>query len=268
MLSVNATAPEGRGEKPATAPLRRVTLSEAKAFLVFRRKNAVRVSVGILLCILSPAALILLAVARETGLTNLTGTQSAGVGLLALFLMVGCAVALFVFSGVAGKPYEYLREESFDVEHGVAPYVKARQEASRRGYTARLVSGVVLCVLAAAPIFIAMLLPENSDFYYALAVVALLALAGAGAALIVYAVSERESYAVLLEEGEHSRAQKSVIRSTRPVVGIYWSLVTAVYLTVSFITMQWDDTWIIWPIAGALFGVVYAVAGAFGRRDG
>ena len=41
---------------------------------------------------------------------------------------------------------------------------------------------------------------------------------------------------------------------------IYWCLVTAVYLAWSFITMDWGRTWIVWPVAGVLFGLVTAVA--------
>jgi hypothetical protein len=42
-------------------------------------------------------------------------------------------------------------------------------------------------------------------------------------------------------------------------VGIYWSLVLAVYLGASFITGRWDATWIIWPVMAVLFGAAVAV---------
>ena len=58
---------------------------------------------------------------------------------------------------------------------------------------------------------------------------------------------------MLLEQGDYTRARK---RNTSKYGGIYWSIVTAVYLAVSFLTRRWDMTWIIWPVAGALFGVV------------
>ena len=34
---------------------------------------------------------------------------------------------------------------------------------------------------------------------------------------------------------------------------------TAVYLLVSFLTMEWHITWVIWPVAGILWGVVSSV---------
>ena len=61
---------------------------------------------------------------------------------------------------------------------------------------------------------------------------------------------------MLLEEGDYTRASK---RSNRKYSGIYWGLITAAYLAVSFITRRWDMTWIVWPVAGVLYGVLMEV---------
>lgn len=41
---------------------------------------------------------------------------------------------------------------------------------------------------------------------------------------------------------------------------IYWLLITAVYLAWSFKTNDWGSTWLIWPVAGVLFGVIETIA--------
>ena len=48
---------------------------------------------------------------------------------------------------------------------------------------------------------------------------------------------------------------------------IYWSLATALYLAVSFITMRWEITWIIWPVAGVLFGAVATITKVIAKED-
>ena len=58
----------------------------------------------------------------------------------------------------------------------------------------------------------------------------------------------------LLQKGDYTRKRKSKKTRNEVIHEIYWSLVTAVYLGVSFWTMKWHITWIIWPVA--------AVAGA------
>ena len=51
----------------------------------------------------------------------------------------------------------------------------------------------------------------------------------------------------------------SVLKKLAPFASIYWLAVTAGFLAWSFITMRWDRTWIVWPIAGVLFGVVTGI---------
>ena len=53
----------------------------------------------------------------------------------------------------------------------------------------------------------------------------------------------------LLEEGDYTRMNKKLSKYD----GIYWMIMTAIYLAASFLTMRWDRTWIIWPVAGVLF---------------
>ena len=48
----------------------------------------------------------------------------------------------------------------------------------------------------------------------------------------------------------------------------YWLIATAVYLATSFIANAWGKTWIIWPIAGVLFPVVYIIGNSvFNKKN-
>ena len=255
----------------AGKPLRKVTMAEAQNYLKYREKNARRIPWGVLMCVLSPVALIVLSVGQETGRIALSEAQATALGLLPLLLLVGGAVALFVFSGLAGKPFEYLDQECFETEYGVTGLVKEKREQERGAFIAQIVVGVVLCVLSAVPIFVAMLLPGTetqpvSDFRYAVAVAALLCLVAVGVWLIVRASIRWGGYSVLLEEGEYSRASKEEAQRSRTLATVYWSLVTAGYLAFSFITMDWQRSWIVWPVAGVLYGLVMAVAAAVHKK--
>ncbi len=249
----------------AGKPLRRVSLEQAQSFLQYRQKNARRISFGVLLCILSPIVVILLAAGRDAGFVRLSEQQAVGLGLLPLFLMVGAAVAMFVVSGLSGKPFEFLSEECFETEYVVSGVVRELREQNHGAFVTQLVAGVTLCVLSCVPIFVAMFLNGEqtgsvADFRYAVAVAAVLCLVACGVWLIVRASSVRGGYAVLLEEGEYSRESKQTLERLKPVSAIYWSLMTAGYLGYSFITMDWQRSWIVWPVAGVLYGVVYGVA--------
>ena len=248
-------------------PLRQVDLEEASAFLEQRQISARRISLGVMLCILSPIALVLLCGAREVGRLALTEAQAVGIGLLVLFLLVGAAVALFVVTGLKGSRFEYLEKEAIETAYGVEGMVKDRREKFRGSFGALLTVGIVLCVVSVIPIFVTLIFFGDGDtaagsFPHVIAVGILLALVAFGTCLIVRACMIWGSYQVLLQEGEYSVAAKAANRRNQTVTTVYWSAVTAGYLAWSFISMDWHRTWIVWPIAGVVFGLVLAVANA------
>ena len=85
----------------------------------------------------------------------------------------------------------------------------------------------------------------------------LLAMVAVAVYLFVRVGMVQGSFQRLLEEGDYTREGKRAARS--PIVPIYWCLVTAAYLAWSFITMAWDRTWIVWPVAGVLFAAVVGI---------
>ena len=86
-------------------------------------------------------------------------------------------------------------------------------------------------------------------------VCALLCFVAVGVYLIVRACCIESGYKVLLEEGDYDRAAKAV---NNRIGTIYWAVVTAAYLLVSFLSMGWAITWVIWPVAGILYGALAA----------
>lgn len=237
----------------ADLPLRKVTMAEANEFLSLKNRASARVSLGVLLCIVSVIPLILLAGAQETGLIPLTEIQAAGLGLLALILMVAPAVALFVKTGLTMNRFEYLEKEPIETEYGVDGMVRERQARYRPVFGRMLTLGIVLCVLAALPLFGTMLFTEE-EFPLVLCAAAMLAIVAVGVFLIVKCSIIQGGMQMLLEQGDYSRAEKK----NKPFAGAYWGIVTAVYLAISFIFRAWSWSWVIWPVAAVTFPVILA----------
>ncbi len=256
------------GVQPDT-PERTVGMEEANAFLRVKEKNAGHIALGVLLCILSPIALILICGGRDFGLVPLSEAQAAGLGVMILLLMVGSAVALFVTSVLRGKAYDYLELTPIDTLYGVDGMARERREQFRPTYVRQLTVGIVLCVLSVIPVFLSLLLHgEEEHFGHLLAVAALLVLVGVGVLLIVRAGILWGAFQQLLEEGDYSRERKEYSRSAVSFSGIYFGLVTAGFLAWGFIGNAWDRAWIVWPIASVAFGAVYGIVRALRRRDG
>ncbi|MGN0311267.1 MAG: XRE family transcriptional regulator, partial [Lachnospiraceae bacterium] len=61
--------------------------------------------------------------------------------------------------------------------------------------------------------------------------------------------------------------QKKASRKIGLIGEIYWGIMVAIYLGVSFVTMRWDLTWIIWPVAGVLFGAVTSIVKLISKAE-
>ena len=252
-------------------PARPVSMEEATAFLKDKDEASRRIALGVMLCILSPIAIILLSTAWEAGLIGLTEFQATGIGLLAIFLLVGSAVALFVVTGLRMNKYEYLEKENIETSYGVDGMVRERREQFRRTFTTQLVTGIVLCVVSVIPIFVTMILagddtPKNS-FVYGIAVALLLTFVAIGVLLIVRSSTVWGGFQQLLEEGGYSRSNKEESQRNELLSTIYWCSVTAGFLAYSFITQRWDRSWIVWPVAGVVYGIVIAVASSLRKKN-
>ena len=255
-----------QGDVPVTsgieAPVRRVSMEESNAFLSVSDLASGQISLGVLLCILSPIPVIILALAGREGLLPLSEDQGGIIGSIVLMLMVAAAIYLFVKNGMQLMKYSYLEEEIIDTEYGVTGMVKERKADYEHTHMTGMTIGIILCVLSSIPIMGSALISNNM-------------LSGVGVcfALLLIAVGTRQivkvsiiwgSYQKLLEEGDYSRKKKT--RKKGVIAGIYWCLATAVFLGYSFWTNDWGRSWIIWPVAGVLFVVVTQIEDAVLNR--
>jgi long-chain acyl-CoA synthetase len=69
-----------------------------------------------------------------------------------------------------------------------------------------------------------------------------------------------ESYKKLLQEDDFSPKRKKTSPILGRISGIYWIVVTAIFLAICLPTHNWKQAGIIWPIAGVLFAAVYSIA--------
>ena len=246
----------GDPDEPLT---RVVTLEDAYQYLEYKNMASGRVAIGVLLCILSPVLLIVLSGAQDLGQIALKENQAVGLGLVVLFILVGIAVALFVTTGIKHSHYEYIEEELIETAYGVSGMVKERRERYNSTNTRLLTFGIVLCVIAVIPIFLSLLFFEENSMAQVISVGVLLVLVATGVMMIVRTAIIWGGFKALLEEGDYTRSEKTSNKKLAPFASIYWLAITAGFLAWSFITMDWGRTWIIWPIAGVLFGVVMGI---------
>ncbi len=247
-------------------PVRTVSLEEANAYLDTVRAVAGKIALGVFLCILSPTVLIYLAaLSDEEGGYAVPEAAAVGVGMTFLLLLVVIAVSVFIFFGRRLSPYEYLEKDTIELSYGVAGVVHKQKAAYEGTHGILLTVGVALCILSIVPILVAGVLDE--DGMLAVAGVDLcLILVAAGVFLLVKTGILFGAFQRLLEEGDYTRKKKQENKRNDAISTVYWCVVTAIYLGISFVTMEWHRTWIIWPCAGVMFAAVLGIAGMIRQR--
>ena len=251
-------------------PLRRVTMKQASAYLALRKAAAPKIAVATALCIISPVTLILLAGMSEVQRFHISENAASGIGLCVLLALVALAVSIFLRTGAEAKEYRFLEEEPFETEYGVEGMVRQRQREYKDTHTRLVTVGVVLCVLAAVPLFAAMCI-NGSDLLYIAAVCALLVLVAIGCLALVTAGVYQGAMEQLLEEGDYTRPQKKHHKLMGTVTMIYWLTATAVFLLYTYGPHgngQPRYSWIIWAVAGVLYAAVMGIVRIISRSRG
>jgi hypothetical protein len=74
-----------------------------------------------------------------------------------------------------------------------------------------------------------------------------------------------ESMQKLLQEGDYTKQKKQ--KHAGDVIGpVYWPVVIAIYLGWSFMTNNWEYTWVVWPVAVLIFAAISNLVEAFRKN--
>lgn len=211
--------------------------------------------------------MIILGTMSEDYMFHISESLSAGLGFVFLFGMIAAAVFMFITYGMREARMEHLEKDNFETEYGVSGMVRGKRDSYELIFIRNTASGVVLCILSVIPVIIAGVM-EVSDYICGIAVGVLLIIIAVGVNLLIRAGMIKGSYDTLLQEGEFTKEEKQLKKKTDTFSGIYWCLITAIYLGWSFWTREWDFTWIIWPVAGVLFAALLGVVKMIiGKKD-
>lgn len=227
--------------------------ADAEAFLSARRAGGMRIGLGVALILLGISALLLLE--TYTALPE-------GISVAVLFVCIAIAVALFIFSGFRLSQYETLEQNSVELSGEATVWATSEKNRFAPVFTTCITIGVILCVLCSVPV----LLIANT-----LGVSLLFLLIAIGVFLFVRAGMEKGAYNILLSEGDYSpEMRRRMNEGSGRIVGIvastYWPLMVCIFLIWGLVFNGWHIAWIIWPIAGILFGAFSAVTSAVMRE--
>lgn len=252
-------------EEKSETIVKRVSMETANEFLEWRKKAAARIATGVFLCILSPVTLFILLASSTVPSLGVSENVAAALGLSVLLIIVAVAVMLFVLCDLKNAPFKFIDKEPFETDYGVTGMVKEKQKEYKNSYTLYNVLGVFLCIISPIPLFMGAF--SENEFLVMVMLTVTMAIVGIGVTFFVVAGVRQASMQKLLKEGEFSQNKKTSEKLNSAVQSVYWLVVTAAYLGWSFVTGDWHITWIIWPVAAVLSGIIEVVCNFVGEKD-
>lgn len=238
-----------------SAEARPVSLEEANTYMDLVKECAPKFATAIPTIVLSPIPLLLLGSYAEMHPEKYSEDVFGGIGLAILLIIVLIAVVPIILNSMRLSKYEYLEKEEISLLYGVRGIVEKRKEEYEETYRQGIVIGVVLCIAGAIPHILAGTLGAN-DFVASIFVCILLCLVALAVHFFVGRGLVRESFTKLLQEGDYTKDMKQGGKVIEKIAGVYWCLVTAAFLAWSFLGNAWGISWVIWPVAGVLFGAL------------
>ena len=165
------------------------------------------------------------------------------------------------------EKYDYLEREPIDTAYGIDGMVRERRTNYKEIFDKSIIAGVILCIVGAAVMVTAGVVSDSFDdeqtMICAAGLCTMLALIAVGVYIIVRSSMVMGGFDRLLEEKDFSRQKKKERkRGSIGIVGIYWIVLVAVFLGVSFLTNGWNRSWIIFAVGGVLTPVVSAIESA------
>lgn len=241
-----------------------LTSAEVKDYLKDKSREAFMIAFGVLLCIICVTGPIV---------ADTIHGGSDAVGVLFMFLSIGIGVCMFVFSGIKMSKWNYIKQTPCAVDFATFNEVKREKDRFNNLHAVFVTIGVLLCCICFVPA--AVIDDMNLSFAAvdmgSITGAMLFWMVGAGVFLIVFSSIKMGSFQTILQTNDASTMggnftpvkehQTYSNKTVEAIMSVYWSTVTCIYLIWSFLSFDWDITWIVWPVAAIVQVIVNNIFG-------
>ena len=243
-----------------------VSRMEAEEYLELMKQAARKIAIGVFLCICSPVPMLFLIALQNTGNYRFSEDTAGIIGVCILLAIIAAAVSIFILNGMKISKFEFIEKEIITLNTEVENEIKTKSSEFAPVFARNIAIGVAFCIVSVVPILLAAIGEENktteNDALYIAMCGVLLILVAIGVYIFVKTGIVKGSYDKILGQGEYTAEKKMNNKKDDPFSGVYWGIITAIYLGYSFISMDWGRSWIIWPVAGVMYAVIITIINA------
>lgn len=243
-----------------------VSLEEANDYLDATHKQALRTARAVALFIILPGLYIAVGEMNGDHGESFIYSPLLMIAFAAMLILIGIGVAMLIKSHFSMSKYEYLSKEEIKLGYGVEAAVKRRYAPVQEVMGHSIAVGVFLCIVGLLPVFV---FNMGGQFRTEIAVMAIpltLMMVAIAVHTFVRVGIINGGYKKLLQEGDYTPENKRAEERMAPFAGAYWTAVTDIYMIQSFLLGNWGRSWVVWPIAGVLFGFIYTVYEAYIKK--
>ena len=237
-----------------------VSLEEAHGDIKSRKIKGILVALGIAFCIMSVIPPIIM--------DSMNMEMNDALGAAGLFTFVAVGVVMMVASNILNGKWDFMNKELCMLDASAREYVEEKKDRHRVVHAISVSIGIACFILSVVPPAILSELNEDDMDMENIGAAGLFVFVAVGVFLIVRSSIVKKSYEKLLgledrqrvngkmTKSASSKEEQYVSETAETVMSVYWTTVTCIYLSWSFLTFHWGFTWIIWPIAAIIHTVL------------
>lgn len=244
-----------------------VSLEQTTTYIGNKMSMASLIAKGVFLCVCSPMPLFILMAMAETNYLNINSNIAAATGILFILVMVSIGVSFFIRTNQYENDLTLIEDGPFELTFGVHGALKEKLQKYRATYNLRLSVGISLFIFSVIPLLFGSILSGGSGVVLMMLNVMLLMIA-IGIYIIVPVSTKYDAYNRLLQEEQFNPGKSKLTKRAEKLAAFYWPLLTAIYLGWSLWSMNWDITWIIWPVGAIFFAALVGLMELLDKEEG
>ncbi len=172
------------------------TMDEVRAYLTDSGKYALRIALGVFLCVFAAVPPIFM---EAVGAIGGKGDVGGDIGAAFMFVCVAAAVGIFIYSNVTMGKWDFMKRERLVTDFATTEYVHQEYNSYKSVHAMILTIGIILIILSFVPAIVLDALFNGNAFFDDLSGALVIAIAAMGVFLIVWTSNISGSFARLVD---------------------------------------------------------------------
>ncbi|ACJ28243.1 Helix-turn-helix motif protein [Shewanella piezotolerans WP3] len=243
-----------------------ISLEQALAYTDKKVTVSELITKGVVLCVCSVVPLFFFLAMAETSRLGISGNTAAVLGVVSILIMISIAVSYFIKTNQYEDDFVAIDKQPFELAYGVHSVISDKLHRFRPRYNRRLSIAIFLFIVSFVPLMIANQLFSGGTSVLMMLIVMMLMIA-TGIYVISSVSAKYTAYSHILQEGGLKEGRSKRAKKAEKLAAFYWPMLVAIYLGWSLWTMNWGETWIIWPVGAVLFVALIGLVELFDKDD-